>query len=54
MLLSVTDKFGYVSDCAVVEIAKHAGIKPIAVLATASGYMYFPLEQVGDNVFYVC
>ena len=54
MLLSVTDKFGYVNDCAIVEIAKHAGIKPIAVLSAASAYMYFPLEEVGENVFYVC
>ena len=54
MLLGVTDHFGYISDCAVVEIAKHAGVKPISVLSTASGYMYFPLEKVGDNVFYIC
>ena len=43
MLLGVTDYFGYVSDCAIVEIAKRAGVKPISVLSTASGYMYFPL-----------
>lgn len=54
MFISIVDEFGYISDCALVEAAKYAGVNPVEALSTATAYNYFPLEKVGDNVVYVC
>lgn len=54
MLIAIVDEYGFISDCALVEAAKFAGVNPVAALSTASSYPYFPLEKVGENVVYVC
>ena len=54
MLIAITDKYGYVNDCAIVVIANIIGVKPIKVLSVASAHSYIRLQPVGDNVFYLC
>ena len=54
MLLHEANVKGHISDCAMVQIAKHSGIHPIQVASSCSGYMYLPTKPVGENVLYVC
>jgi len=43
MLIALNDKYGYLTDCAIVCIANHIGIKPVKVLSVASAYSYIRL-----------
>eukprot|EP00827_Trimyema_finlayi_P001079 TRINITY_DN135_c0_g1_i2.p1 TRINITY_DN135_c0_g1~~TRINITY_DN135_c0_g1_i2.p1 ORF type:complete len:1240 (-),score=527.54 TRINITY_DN135_c0_g1_i2:126-3845(-) len=54
MMVALTDKYNYLSGGGIVCIAKHAGVKPIQVVGTASSYMYIKTEEMGDNIIYAC
>lgn len=54
MLIAVADKYGWISDSAIVAISEHANVLPISVLSTASSYQYLSMKPVGENVIYMC
>lgn len=49
MLHLMNDKYGYIVEPSVVEMAKHAGTTPIHILEVASSYNYFHLKPSGEH-----
>ena len=54
MLSDIVDKFGYVSDAAVVAISDHVGASAIDIESILSHYHFFPREPTTKPQLYLC
>ena len=55
LLVDIVDKFGCISDAAIVAIADHTGSTPVAIESVVSHYHFFPRSTEGSGtVLYLC
>lgn len=54
IVIDQCDKTGYISDPALIKIAKHVGMFPGQVDAIISSYHYFPRQHTTDTHVYLC